>query len=176
MVQTIRLTLFEHLHPLFLVGRRIARFRETAVFNGASQVKRTSVNIDLPPFNADFAQTKRNGNLPSIIIDFLRIKLRIELIPQFGILRIPHIISILVDNDLHHVLVQMGNDLLTPDVDSSLQLNTTCYTVPVTLGLVCHGMGVLTYADILNAIIDTDGYLVTLTWDDIRRHVILVGC
>ena len=56
-----------------------------------------------------------------------------------------------------------------------LQLNTSHDAVPVALCLVGHRVGVLSHTDVLNTIIDTDGYLVALPSTDVFRHIILMG-
>ena len=56
------------------------------------------------------------------------------------------------------------------------QFDTTGDTIPVTLCLVGHTMGVLSYTDILDAVIDTDGDLILPPCLDVGRDIILVRC
>ena len=54
------------------------------------------------------------------------------------------------------------------------QFDTTGDTIPVTLCLVGHTMGVLSYTDILDAVIYKDSNLVVFPCLEVRRDIILV--
>ena len=59
---------------------------------------------------------------------------------------------------------------------SCAQFYASGNTIPVALRLVCHAMRVLPYADMLDAVIDTDDNLVLPAWLDIMGHIILMRC
>ena len=56
-----------------------------------------------------------------------------------------------------------------------LQLNPTHDTVPVTLGLVGDGVGVVSYVDGLGTVVDTDSDGV-LALTEVVCHIVLVCC
>ena len=56
------------------------------------------------------------------------------------------------------------------------QFHAPCDTVPVSLCLVSHTVGVLSYAYVLDAVIHTDDNLIVLACLDVWRDVILMGC
>ena len=80
------------------------------------------------------------------------------------------------------LLFQIGavgteTDTLHPEfLPLRLQLNAAHDAVPVALRLVGDAVGVLSHADILDAVIYTDENLVGGTRLDVRRHVVAMGC
>ena len=77
--------------------------------------------------------------------------------------------------DPEHLVFQVGHELhmlYAQLIPLCLQLHASDDAVPVALRLVGHGMGVLTYAHILNAVVDTDGNLVGFAWHNETRDVV----
>ncbi len=57
-VDAVFATFLENLHPRFLVGWRIARLGEAAVFNGASKPDGMSVHIELSAIDGDVSHAE----------------------------------------------------------------------------------------------------------------------
>ena len=120
MVQSVLLDFRERAHPLFLVGGWIARLREAAVLDRASQKQRVAVDEQLAPLDAYLAQSEGYGHVPSVVLHHHRVQLRRELIPQLGLGVYLGVKDMLVDNDVYGVVFQVGNHLFAPDADAGL--------------------------------------------------------
>ena len=80
-----------------------------------------------------------------------------------------------VDFHMSTTRPQVGIDAHASDVDVArmcLQLNSPHDTVPVTLRLVGHGVGVLPHPDMLRAVIHADSNLVLASGMQVFRHIV----
>ena len=174
-VQAVLLTLAEDTLPRRFVGRWIARLGETAVLDRTSQEERATVDVELTPLSRHLAQSEGDRHIPAVVLQHLGIEPGIELIPQLGLRVEVDAVVALVDGDVKVVVFQMGHHPLAPYIDASLQLDTSDDAVPVALRLVGDAVGVLPDADVLDAVVDAQHYLVRLTEADDVRHVIAMG-
>ena len=85
---------------------------------------------------------------------------------------LPRCLAALADADTVGVHTHLTDKEALP---LRLQLHASDDAVPVALRLVGDAMGVLSDADVLDAVIDADGYLVALAGADDLRQVVAVG-
>ena len=98
-----------------------------------------------------------------------------EFVPSHGIGAQGKMIGGVVDGDIDHTFSQMRYDTTAPNGGGCLQFDASGDTIPVALCLVGHAVRVLTHADVLDAVVDTDGNGVIGTEADILRYVVAVG-
>ena len=97
-----------------------------------------------------------------------------ELIPGLHVIAKRYMICGIVDKNIYRTVRHIRHHPLTPYEWRSLQLYATRDAVPVALGLVCHRVGILTHADILDAVIDTDSDIVVASRLHECSNIILV--
>ena len=173
-IEAILLALAEDAKPLSLISRRVTRQGEDAVLHRAAQEYPLAIKDELAPINGNIAQTESHGYLMPPIRYRACIELRMELIPRLHIIAQRKMECSIVDENIYGACLHVGHHPLSPNERGCLKLYAPRYAVPIALRLVSHRVRILTYADILYAVIDTDGNLILASGLDKPRDIVLM--
>ena len=172
-VEPIVLTLTEDTLPRSDVGGRKACLGETAVPDGATKVYGLTVEQDVATTHGNFTEAEGDADRLTLIMNGSGVELGMVFAPWLGIGNMD-VESLIVEGNVNGTRSQVRDDTLPVDTWSGTQLYATCDAVPVALRLVRDAVGVLTYTDILYAVVNANGDFVLPTIVKVRSDVILM--
>ena len=155
------------------VGGREACLGETAVLHGAAQVDGTAVEKDVPAPHGDLSETKGDAYGLAVIDNRGRVELWRVFVPGLRSWHM-HEERLFVDGDVCDLAIEVGDDALLVNRRCGAQFYAPGDAVPVALGLVGYAVGVLSDADVLDTVVNTDGNLVVVAEAEVRGDVILM--
>ena len=173
-VEPVLTALEEDARPRGLVDRWIAGLGEAAVLDCAAQPYRLTVEQELTTTDGDVANAEGNGERLAAVDEGAGVEIGVGLAPEAHAVAQQHLMRGTVDHDGDLAGGNIGDDADDGARDDS-ELDAPGNAVPVALRLVGDAVGILSHADVLDAVIDIDGNGVGAPGTDEVCDIVLMG-
>ena len=173
-VEPVLTALEEDARPRGLVGRGIARLGEAAVLDRAAQPYRLTVEQELTATDGDVANAEGDGERLAAVDEGAGVEIRVGLAPEAHAVAQQNLMRGAIDHDGDLAGGNVGDDA-DDGARGSGELDAPGNAVPVALRLVGDAVGVLSHADVLDAVIDIDGDGVGAPGTDEVCDIVLMG-
>ena len=173
-VEPVLTALEEDARPRGFVDRWIAGLGEAAVLDCAAQPYRLTVEQELTATDGDVANAEGDGERLAAVDEGAGVEIGVGLAPEAHAVAQQHLMRGAVDHDGDLAGGNVGDDADDGARDDS-ELDAPGNAVPVALRLVGDAVGILSHADVLDAVIDIDGDGVGAPGTDEVCDIVLMG-